>query len=804
MSHFDDDAAAAKHGMPSSDGDPVGRIDDPERVRRFIGEDHGFGMLPLDVRLVGRDEDLEKLRDLVDQDKASYEHPRMPARVSIIGVAGVGKSALGTTFAYSLADEYPDGALYVNLNYSSAADGVVDISQILRSFLLQLGRIPDQLPQDASYLRNEFVKATDRQHLIVFLDNVRNYPSVQQLVPRSSTCLVILTSQERLEEDIQSLQLEPLPVDAAVGLFRKIAPSRKVDDQPTYAQLVKVLQACAGLPIAIVVLAARLERTPSYSLTRLLADLEMYLSSLNTLFGARRKRIDACFRVGYDTLTKVQSQVFRRMSVVPGESFDVRMGGFLGGLPVDGARLVLDQLRELQLIQETQDPEYFTMHSLLRQFAREQLSDAEASKQATRAMTFACKLAKEANLVIRSLAPAADGQAGDHGELALRDRDQALEWMEKQHKNLVATVERACKDRAATVERALKDRLADIAWETCRALVEFFEIRGKWESWRQTHEAAEKVVPRHSLGFAHVSYGLGRFHGSRHHWPEAIDHYRTAIGVFLQHDDQLGVSRSLKSLGDAYRYSRNWDAAENCFERSLKILKSAQEPRELAITKRSMAAVCRVRGQFEAGENLCLEAIAILEELRDERWIAATKLSLADLYLDHGAGDARGLLTECLRVFATFEDTHWLTLTRRSLAEALREDGEYDAAMDELIICRESLRQDHDVQWEGEVLHSMGLVHLAQLDVAPAIALFGEALAKFRESQDSLWEGRTQVSIGRAAADAGRPDEARAAYHAAWPLLVEQGAKTDLERLEKLMWPSLGQSEAARRGSDQT
>ena len=794
MNHAGDESAsaAAKPGMQRSDGDRVGRIDDPERLRRFFGADHGFGMLPLDVGLVGRDEDLEKLRHLVDHDKASYEHPRMPARVSIIGVAGVGKSALGTRFAYSLAEEYPDGALYVNLNYASAADGVVDISQILRSFLLQLGRSPDQLPQDASYLRSEFVKATDREHLIVFLDNVRNYQSVQELVPRSSTCLVIVTSQERLEDDIQSLQLEPLPVDAAVNLFRKIAPSRKIDDQGTNAELVKVLQACAGLPIAIVVLAARLERTPSYSLTRLLADLESYLSSLNTLFGARRKRIDACFRVGYDTLTKVQSQVFRRLSVVPGESFDVRMGGFLGGLSVDGARLVLDQLRELQLIQETQDPEYFTMHSLLRQFAREQLSDAEAVKQATRAMTFACKLAKEADLVIRSLAPATNGAVGDHSELALRDRDQALEWMEKQHKNLVATVERAC-----------RDRLADIAWETCRALVGFFEIRGKWESWRQTHEAAEKVVPRHSLGFAHVSYGLGRFHGSRHHWSEAIDHYRTAIGVFLQYDDQLDVSRNLKSLGDAYRYSRNWDAAENCFRRSLKILESAQEPRELAITKRSMAAVCRLRGQFEEGENLCLEAIAILEELRDERWIAATKLSLADLYLDHGAGDPRGLLAECLRVFATFEDTHWLTLTRRSLAEALREDGEYDAAMAELIICRESLRQDHDDQWEGEVLHSMGLVHLAQLDVAPAIALFGEALAKFRESQDTLWEGRTQVSIGRAAAAAGRPEEAQAAYHAAWPLLVEQGAKTDLGRLEKLMWPRSDQSAAARPGSGQ-
>ncbi len=55
---------AAKPGIQRSDGDRVGRIDDPERLRRFFGEDHGFGMLPLDVGLVGRDEDLEKLRYL--------------------------------------------------------------------------------------------------------------------------------------------------------------------------------------------------------------------------------------------------------------------------------------------------------------------------------------------------------------------------------------------------------------------------------------------------------------------------------------------------------------------------------------------------------------------------------------------------------------------------------------------------------------------------------------------------------------------------------------------------------------------
>jgi predicted negative regulator of RcsB-dependent stress response len=82
-------------------------------------------------------------------------------------------------------------------------------------------------------------------------------------------------------------------------------------------------------------------------------------------------------------------------------------------------------------------------------------------------------------------------------------------------------------------------------------------------------------------------------------------------------------------------------------------------------------------------------------------------------------------------------------------------------------------------------------VYLAQEEVTSAIERFSEALAKFRESQDTLWEGRTQISIGRAEAAAGRADEALAAYQAAWPLLVEQGAH-DLERLEALMRPRQG------------
>jgi tetratricopeptide (TPR) repeat protein len=741
-------------------------------------------MLPPVIELVGRSEELVKLRGFIDEAKATAERHR-PARLGIYGEAGVGKSALGTRFAASIEDDYPDGSLYQDLNNAQLANGEVNVPQILRRFLIALGKSSDKIPHEASDLPDEFIKATDGKRLIVFLDNVRDYHSVRELIPRSPSCLVLLTSNERLEHRVVSVPLYPLSDVAAAELFRKVAPSRTTTDAMSAAELLELLSACEGLPIAVEVLAARLEDNPAYTLRRVLDDLDSYKSYLTGLFGAKRHTIEACFHVSYDALNEVQAMLFRRLSVVPGESFDISLGAHLGDMTIDGARLMLEELNDLRLIRPTQDPEYFTMHALWRAFTGEQLDEAEANEQLIRALTFYCEQAEDADQVIRSLPPLHNTQwSGGPGGRPSRqrnpalERDRALEWMEKQYRNLVAVVKRACEEDQA-----------DIAWRTCRAMVEFFEIRGKWESWEQTHEAAMEIVPRDGLGIAHLHYGLGRLNAARRIWEPAIDHYRQAIAVFRLHGEQIQVGRSLNSMGDAYRYIRNWDAAENCFIRSLQILEEAHYPRPVAIAKRSMSTIYRQRGQFREAENLCRQALSTLEreEVRDERWIAATKLSLADIYLDSGSQDARRLLEQCLEVFINLQDTHWTILTRRSLGEALREDDQYAAALLQLELCQETLQRTRDDHWSGQILHSIGLVYLDQADTEKAGKLFDKALKMFRDSRDTLWEGRTQVSIGRTAAADGKAGEARLAYHAAWPLLVEQGAKEDLRRLEILL-----------------
>jgi len=270
-------------------------------------------MLPPDTDLVGRDVELGSLLSFLATGRLTANRHRESLHVGIYGMPGVGKSALGTKLAYLIEDQYEDGALYVDLNTTPIVHGVLDTSQVLRSFLLQLGRNPDQIPKDARDLPAEFVKATDKKRLIIFLDNVREYDGVKELVPRSPTCLVIFTSNRRLYINGLSVHLEPLSETFSTELFEKVAPNRSSSNPESAEQLGRVLRACDGLPIAIRILAARLEENPGYSLNRLADNLDRHepQSHLTELVGAERGTIEACFRVSYDALEDEQSTLLR-------------------------------------------------------------------------------------------------------------------------------------------------------------------------------------------------------------------------------------------------------------------------------------------------------------------------------------------------------------------------------------------------------------------------------------------------------------------------------------------------------------
>ncbi len=67
---------------------------------------------------------------------------------AIAGTAGVGKTALAVHWAHRVADDFPDGQLYLNLRGFDPAGPPVGHVQAIRGFLDALGVPPDRIPVD--------------------------------------------------------------------------------------------------------------------------------------------------------------------------------------------------------------------------------------------------------------------------------------------------------------------------------------------------------------------------------------------------------------------------------------------------------------------------------------------------------------------------------------------------------------------------------------------------------------------------------------------------------------------------------
>jgi tetratricopeptide (TPR) repeat protein len=737
--------------------------------------------LPPDITLVGRQDELKLLQTTV----APARFGEIRASISLIfGNPGVGKSALAIHFANMLKMAFPRAQLYADLlRYPPGVDSRdVEPIQVFRRFLAALGKTSDEIPDNLDDLAVRFQEATDGQKIVIVLDNVMSYQQIERLIPRSESCHVIVTARQRMPELATPVEVKQLSPELSLELLRHTAPSRNIDDPDEAEAVRQVLAVCDGVPLAISVLGARLESNEQYTLTWIRNNL-LKENNASAAFGPDRKKIAASFALSYGQLDDQAKSLFRRLGAVPGGSFEPYLAAALVGVPPANARLLLEELKNLRLIQQERDPNYFSMHSLARWYAEELLADDELSPAQAFEMVLDFFLTKATDFSksLQSEFGAVHLHGTTAGQSDAIDENEPLSWFTAENLNIVATAKRAC--LAGYGEKT---------WRLCAALVGYFEISGEWESWRETHTAALVALDaqEHHVGRANVLRGLGRLSRALRRWNDAIHYYRDAAALFLQHGEAVDVGTTLQALGDVYRYTRNWDSAFNCLTMAHEILERAGHARGVAIAKRSLGTIPRVRGQFADAIQLYDDAIVILEKAGDERWLAATRLSRADILLDLRQLSARKDLEECLKTFERFKDRHWCALTLRSLGEALRLEGDRAGALNRLRQSLELLQQSGDRLWEAQVEHSIGLVYLDGGDPVEALKRFNKALEQFALDGDTLWEGRTQVSIGRAkellASDpiaSGTLD----AYHHAWPLLVEQGAGHDLGGLEELI-----------------
>jgi tetratricopeptide (TPR) repeat protein/transcriptional regulator with XRE-family HTH domain len=323
---------------------------------------------PATGRFAGRAAELERLAGLL-----AAAGPGAARIAAIDGTAGVGKTTLALHWAHRVRRRYPDGQLHVNLRGFDPR-GPVDPGEVLHGFLQALGVAPESIPDglDAKAALYRSVLA-DRRVLVV-LDNAGSAEDVRPLLPGAPSCLVVVTSRDRLDslvvrEGAHRVTLDVLPPGEARHLLERWLGEERVAGERAAAGELAAL--CARLPLALSIVAARATRRPEASLAELAARLRDLPDRLDALgaggAGAADLDLGAVFEASYALLPAPAARLFRLLGAHAGPDIDAHACAALLGASRP-PRAELDALTAAHMLEEQADGRYCA-HDLLRAFA---------------------------------------------------------------------------------------------------------------------------------------------------------------------------------------------------------------------------------------------------------------------------------------------------------------------------------------------------------------------------------------------------------------------------------------------------
>ncbi|MFL6076850.1 MAG: BTAD domain-containing putative transcriptional regulator [Mycobacteriales bacterium] len=549
---------------------------------------------------------------------------------AVSGTAGVGKTALAVHWARRVRETFPDGQLYVNLRGFDPSGLVTSPAQAVRGFLDALGvpaaRIPPSLEAQTGLYRSLL---TGRR-VLVLLDNARDAEQVRPLLPGAPGCLALITSRNRLTslavtEDARLLTVDLLTPEQARELLTSRLDTRRVAAEP--AAVDAIVAHCAGVPLALAIVAARAATQPSLPLAAVAAELAD--NRLDTLDGGDlATQMRAVLSWSYRALTTNAARLFRLLGLHPGPDVALAALPELAGVLMADVRRPLAELVDAHLLAE-HVPGRYTCHDLLRAYATElahsQEADTERHAATHRMLDHYLHTAHTADALLTPqpnpipLPPRSAGAASEK----LLNHQQALAWFTAEHHVLLAAIEQA----AATGFDAH-------AWRLATTLTTFLDRQARWRPLADSQNTALEAARRQGdrTGQANAHRGLGLAHDRLGQLDSARTHYQAALDLFGILDNYAGLARTHQHLARMFSAQGNYQQAGEHARHSFEHYRAVHDQAGQSAALNHLGWYRAHLDDHHQALAYCREALALAVEIGDLNGQAHIQDSLGYIY----------------------------------------------------------------------------------------------------------------------------------------------------------------------------
>src|SRR5499427_1093834 len=685
------DEPAWDHDRPPREpGDPAAERDQAGHLPPVPAQ------LPPDVRgFTGRRAELDALDELALMPEAAANGAgEWPLPIgSIAGVAGVGKTGLVLHWGHRARHQFPDGQLYADLRGYDAHQEPLPPAAVLDGFLRALGVPGDQVPGGIDERAALFRSVLHGRQMLIVLDNARSPEQVRPLLPGSSTCLVLVSSRDRLDdlvarEGARLYALDVLGQTDAGDLLSRMAGDHRIE--PATADRIAVL--CDRLPLALRIAAARLAIHPHHTAADLadrLADEQRRLAELSQA----HRGVRASFALSYRALPARAALLFRLLGLLDAADAAAWTAAALLGGPEQEAEELLDQLVRAGLLEvagrDGAGQVRYRLHDLMRLYARERglADDGCAAVRAAVGRFFGAAL---------YLAERGDRCLGNPFVFPLYDDSPRLEsdetvvrrvladpvaWFAAEHTVL-----------AGAVAQAASLGMPGYAWELTSALGQFLSTHRYTDAWQAcaTRAAAAARAAGDARGEAVALLQYADWLGDVGRYGDAIRNIRRAMALATRRGDTeaqavgatllaimlvllaqagraeraarqalalLGRSappaargRALMALGIVHLYQDRPEEAAACFTRVLRIQQAARSVRGQAEARYRLGTVRLRQGRYAAAVRLLTQAMCSARQSGDLMNAMTAQIRLGEAFLEMGRlDDARPLLDDAVR-----------------------------------------------------------------------------------------------------------------------------------------------------------